>query len=290
MIFIDGVVNNALCSCTRDTCCTSWPPDDHGIADALKKLRKHSKKKEKRVKKQQTLLQNASVQTEEDFSKMEVDSDPGTTDSAGLVVPESESLVNLAESKSCSSKSDSGEGDIRCDMSSDSINSLNSSDVTPSDQRSNNENGSSLKESDGDAMSKKSDSSSSDKQLVSSESESESRNRCTDNILDKLFTSLNVCYPHLHKDSVPWLLDVEFNEELEMKYHLECGDKESVLQNDMSQLENFDEPDMVKAQLNALMEELGEGNLELVSIMSSGEPGTMDMEQSEASLIDGVPE
>ncbi|XP_053378985.1 uncharacterized protein LOC123526667 isoform X2 [Mercenaria mercenaria] len=281
LAFNDGVLNCTLCSCARDACCTDFP-EDHGITDALKRLRKHSKKKEKRVKKstQPTLLQNAAIQTDEAMCKMEVDSDLGTSEPPRLGVRETETLENLAESKSCSSKSDSGEADIPCNMSSDSINSLHSSNVTPSEHRSSNENGSSLKESDGDAMSKKSDSSSSDKQLLSSESESESKNKCTEDIFDQLFRPLNICFPHLHKDKVPWLLDVEFNEEVEMKYHMESKDKESVLRSDLTQLEILDEPEMLKAQFNALMEELGQGNSELVSILSSGEMGAMNMDQS----------
>ncbi|XP_060584611.1 period circadian protein homolog 2-like isoform X3 [Ruditapes philippinarum] len=286
LAFDDEVSQSVMCSCVRDTCCKNFP-EDHGISDALKRLRKHSKKKEKRIKKpsQQSILQNAAVQTEEDMCKMEVDSDTGVSVQPQIEVQETDTLENINESKSCSSKSDSGEADIRCDMSSSSINSLNSSDVTPSDQRSNNENGSSLKESDGDAMSKKSDSSSSDKQLLSSESESESKNKCSEDIFDRLFASLDICFPHLHKDNVPWLLDVEFNEEVEMNYTIEPKDKESVLRSDLTQLEYLDEPDMVRAQLNALMEELGQGNLELVSIMSNGET---NMDQSEPALVESV--
>lgn len=276
--------DQTLCSCMRDTCCKERPYNDHGISDAMKSLRKHSKKNDKRVKKSQhaTCCQNVSVQTDEDFTKMEVDSDPG-----GNSLAETEPLETLVKSKteSCSSKSESGDGDIRCYMSSDSINSSNNSDLTPSDQRSNNENGSSLKESDGDAMSKKSDSSSSDKQLLSSESESETKNKTSEDLFSKLFVNMDICFPHLHRDCAPWLLDVEFNDDIKMKYHLETKDAETVLLSDQSQLEDLDEPDLVKAQLNALIEELGDSNLELVSIISSGDPGTIDMDGSEMSHL-----
>ncbi|KAL4221654.1 circadian regulation of translation [Mactra antiquata] len=273
----------SLCSCTRDACCKEQPYDDHGISDAMKALRKHNKKNDKRVKKSQhsSSHQNVSVQTDEDFTKMEVDSDPGGNNSLN----ETEPMETLVKSKteSCSSKSDSGDGDVRCYNSSDSIHSSNNSDLTPSDQRSNNENGSSLKESDGDAMSKKSDSSSSDKHLLSSESESETKNRTSEDLFSKLFTSLDICFPHIHRDCPPWLLDVEFNDDVKLKYHLEKKETESVLLSDKSQLDDLEEPDLVKAQLNALMEELGDSNLDLVSIMSSGDPGTNDMDGSEAS-------
>ena len=137
---------------------------------------------------------------------------------------------------------------------SDSVHSSNGSEMTPSDQRSNNENGSSIKESDGDAMSKKSDSSS-DKQQSNSESESETK---YDKSLDKLFVTLNLCFPHLHKKRSPWLAETELNEKVELQYSIKTKDLTKTLHEDMSQMADFMQPDLIQAQLRALLEDISD--------------------------------
>lgn len=251
----------------------------------MKSFRKHSRKKEKRIKKASIdVLQNAAVQTEENF-KMDVDSIQDD-DNEVSVTMHADSITTSTEAESCcsSNKSQAGESDIRCDMSSDSVNSLNTSDITPSDQRSHNENGSSLKESDGDAMSKKSDSSSSDKQLVSSESDSETKCLSSGEYFDKLFTSLDICFPHSHKNMVPWLAGVNFDDEIKMKYHLATDDQETVLERDRQQLAMLEESELVSDQLSALMEDCQDTNLNLASMMLGSEPSLMDTQEKDASL------
>jgi len=272
-----------ICSCANDTCCRGWPQKDHGIAEAMKSFRKHSKKKDKRRKVPMDVLQDAAVQTEENI-KMEVDSiQEADADNAVSLHPDTIPKLTKTES-CCSSKSQGGESDIRCDMSSDSINSLNNSDITPSDQRSNNENGSSVKESDGDEMSKKSDSSS-DKHLASSESDSESKTKLSVEFFDNMFTSLYMCFPHSHKNTVPWLADLNFDKDMEMKYHMVTGDQESVLERDRQQLAMLGEPDLVGDQLAALMEECQDSNsnLDISSMMLSSEQ-SLELQEKEVAI------
>lgn len=167
-----------------------------------------------------------------------------------------ESIEMKTKTENNSSKSDSGEGND----SSESVTSLNScSEMTPSDQRSNNENGSSMKESDGDAMSKKSDSSSSDKQQ-SSESELETKKLEYVSIMfEKMFSSLNICYPNMHRNSAPWLLEVDFTDELKYKYRVEKGDERETLLSDLTRLNELNDPDMVHDQLSSLFDDI-QGN------------------------------
>ena len=138
---------------------------------------------------------------------------------------------------------------------SDSVHSSNGSEMTPSDQRSNNENGSSIKESDGDAMSKKSDSSC-EKQQSNSESELEAK---YDKSLDKLFVTLNLCFPHLHKDRSPWLVETDLNEKVELQYSMKSKDLNKTLHDDMTQMSDFMQPDLIQAQLKALLEDIQTG-------------------------------
>ena len=263
----------AGCACADLPPCRQCCIGDHGISEALKLLRK-SNKKEKRSRKSVPESTSSSVSSmavemlnvkvddsskvreeppEHDGEKMDID-----LESNGSLTQVTQSVNVKSKPGSCSSKSDLGEGDIRCDVSSYSMNSLNAcSDLTPSDQRSNHENGSSLKESDGDAMSKKSDSSS-DKQQASSESESEGKSTFQKDVFMKLFTSLDICYPHLHKDNVPWLVDANFTDDVKMQYQLVIKDKEATLKSDRQKLKSFSEPALIKEQFSALMEDLRE--------------------------------
>lgn len=252
----------------------------------MKSFRKHSKKKDKRKKTSIDVLQDAAVQTDENY-KMEVDSIQEVDPEVDVSIhPDSIPKSSKTESCCSSSKSQGGESDIRCDVSSDSINSLNTSDITPSDQRSNNENGSSLKESDGEAMSKKSDSSSSDKQLASSESDSESKCKISGEFFDKLFTSLHVCFPHSHKNTVPWLADVNFDEDIKMKYHMVTDDRESVLERDRQHLAMLEEPELVSDQLTALMEDFQDSNMDISSMMMSSEPSSIEAQDKDVTIGD----
>lgn len=282
-LIFEAEADQKLCICASNSCCRGWPQQDHGITEAMKSFRKYGKKKEKRKKTSIDLLQDASVQTEDNY-KMEVDS-VQEVDPVVSVAIDPDSITKPAKAESCcsSNKSQGGESDIRCD--SDSINSLNNSDMTPSDQRSNNENGSSLKESDGDAMSKKSDSSSSDKHLASSESDSESKGKIIyGDFFDKLFTSLHMCFPHSHKNMVPWLADVNFDEEIKMKYHLVTDDQDSVLERDRQQLAMLDEPELVGDQLSALMEDFQDSNMDISSVMLSSEPSSLETHEKDVAI------
>jgi len=279
---IFDVNERGLCSCVKSSCCRGWNLDDHGIANAFKLFSRKGKKKDKMTKKasQHVRTKDVSMQTEESF-KMEVDEEEGDNDrEQDEVQVDTVALETYGDSVEKSSKSDSccsnksEEGYIRCDMSVDSGNSLNTSDITPSDQRSNNENGSSLKESDADAMSKKSDSSSSDKQLMSSESESELKSKVCDDFFKSLFTDLSICFPQWHSDMVPWLVEVDFDDNLKMNYHIEKQDPEIVLQRDKTHLEAYEEPELVRSQLRALMEDVG-SNVDLTTVILGDDQSPM---------------
>ncbi|XP_052286115.1 period circadian protein homolog 2-like isoform X2 [Dreissena polymorpha] len=277
----DVIFNSELhnpCSCITATCCNKWNTEDHGISDMFKHMCKKGKKKEKHVKmssKPKVMHKDAAMQTDFGF-KMEMDEEAeneteaeiGARDGIVIDIQDSEMLGKSTKSDSCSNKSE--DMFIRCDMSTDSGNSLNTSDITPSDQRSNNENGSSLKESDGDAMSKKSDSSSSDKQVISSESELDTKTSIIDELFESLFIDLAVCFPQCHSDMVPWLVDVDFDDNLQMNYHMECKDSELILQRDRTRIEAMGEPDLVRTQLCALMEDIS-SNADISSMMVGSE-------------------
>ncbi|XP_052760845.1 uncharacterized protein LOC128203458 isoform X2 [Mya arenaria] len=284
---IFGSEPNNLCSCVESVCCRGLAINDHGITKAYKRYNKKGnkkgKKKEKLSKDLAVRTKNNSMQTEQNFT-MEVDDNENDHEAdCGpdrcqatkdvLELPFNESTDKSSKCGSCCSNK-SEEGFLQCDMSVDSGNSLNASDITPSDQRSNNENGSSLKESDADAMSKKSDSSSCDKQTSSSDSESDIQNKCYDDIFKSLFTDLSICFRQWHSDMVPWLVNVDFDDKLQMNYHMGTQDQERVLQHDRTQLEALVEPELVQAQLRALMEEVG-SNIDFGSVMLGDDPSPM---------------
>lgn len=254
------------CSCVRQNSCNNWASHDHGISQVLHAKQKKSSKKVKRGSK--TKEKNKTPVELPEF-KMEVDNDndQGSPDSDNKwEKSKSPSSLKTVSSDNSSLKNELME-EVEFAEASDSVHSSNGSEMTPSDQRSNNENGSSMKESDGDAMSKKSDCSS-DKQQSNSESESE---MTFDKSLDKLFTTLNLCFPHLHKETSPWLAETELSKKVELQYSLKKKDLNKTLHEDMSQMADFMQPDLIQAQLRALLEDINDnGSASASAIGSSG--------------------
>lgn len=266
--------------------CNSWSSHDHGISHALQSKQKSSKKEKRGSKPKEKKA--AAVELPE--FKMEVDNDNDR------VSPDSDDKWEKSKSssslKTISSDNSSLKNELMEEVEdaevSDSVHSSNGSEMTPSDQRSNNENGSSMKESDGDAMSKKSDCSS-DKQQSNSESESEVK---YDKDLDKLFVTLNLCFPHLHKERSPWLAETELNKNVEMQYSMKMKDLNKTLHEDMSQMADFMQPDLIQAQLKALLEDINQTGAASTSADGTSGEGdrTADNKYGDISAKDVKPE
>ena len=269
------------CSCVSENSCDKWVSHDHGISDVLQSKQKSSKK-EKRGSKPKDKNKNTAelpdfkmTPTEMPDFKMEVDTGEHDQDQespdSDEKWPKSNSLSKSSSSlKTISSDNSSLKNELMEEVefaeASDSVHSSNGSEMTPSDQRSNNENGSSMKESDGDAMSKKSDCSS-DKQQSNSESESEVK---YDKSLDKLFVTLNLCFPQLHKETSPWLMETELNKKVEFQYSMKAKDLQKTLQDDLNQMSDFVQPDMIEAQLRALFEDINDSGASTSGVIGGG--------------------
>ena len=277
------------CSCVTGSSCNNWASHDHGISQVLHTKQKSSKKEKRGSKpkdKSKTPAELPDFKMEVDNSENDresPDSDDKWTKSKAL--SKSSSSLKTISSDNSSDKNELME-EVEFAEASDSVHSSNGSEMTPSDQRSNNENGSSMKESDGDAMSKKSDCSS-DKQQSNSESESEVK---YDKLLDKLFVTLNLCFPHLHKETSPWLVETELNKKVELQYSLKMKDLKRTLREDLTQMSDFMQPDLIQTQLQALFEDMNDkgaaslgavGAASSSAVMSGGSPVTGNPEGAE---------
>ena len=241
------------CSCLTMNNYNNWSSHDHGISRAVH-MKQKSSKKERRGSKPKEKTPPATVDLPE--FKMEVDNDESLPVSTCPDPGKWEQSKSSSSLKTISSDNSSLKNELMEDAEdaevSDSVHSSNGSEMTPSDQRSNNENGSSMKESDGDAMSKRSDSSS-DKQQSNSESETETK---YDKTLDKLFVSLNLCFSRCHPKEGAWLADAVFNDKVQLQYSLKTKDLNKTLHEDLIKMDDFMPPDLIHAQLKATFEDI----------------------------------
>ncbi|KAK3105239.1 hypothetical protein FSP39_020458 [Pinctada imbricata] len=163
--------------------------------------------------------------------------------------------------ESSSRKSDGEASSVECESD-----YSKTSDLTPSDQRSNEEACSSIKESDGsmkevETSSKNSDFSSNDNKS-SSESEPENKKVPVSAPYDVFFVPLPVKFCKKNKKSVPWLDETELNSMVEMEYSITSETLQNRLKHDKLRLRDMAQPDLVKQQFDAMVEEL---NLQKVS-------------------------
>lgn len=166
--------------------------------------------------------------------------------------------------------------------------SKNSSYLTTSDQRSNEEAGSSLKESDG--ASKESDSGSKESDNGSGE---ESKPILMEKVdyssFSELFVPLSLRVPKRTSDNRPskqphWLMKADFNENIKMGYHITSKELDSILESDNRRMVNLMQSSMVHEQLQTLLGEIEDSN----SLDAEITAATYDYSGSE-KLMDTVP-
>ncbi|XP_064610602.1 period circadian protein-like isoform X2 [Liolophura sinensis] len=185
----------------------------------------------------------------------------------------------------------------------DSTSSKESSNLTPSDQRSNEEAPSSLKESD--TMSKE-ESDTSCRDQKDTESDKESRSIPQIDFSEKILTPLKIRVPKIcqfskMKKLSSWMTETTFNENIEKKYQLKIKSKEEVLEEDWKRSLEMAQSDVVKAQFYACQEEIKEKQFaktrteqlrnviitELMGSMMTPQETTPDAAQSEVVLTQG---
>ncbi|CAI9720318.1 Hypothetical predicted protein [Octopus vulgaris] len=166
--------------------------------------------------------------------------------------------------------------------------SKNSSYLTTSDQRSNEEAGSSLKESDG--ASKESDSGSKESDNGSGEESKPTLMEKADyNCFSELFVPLSLRVPKRETDNRPskqphWLMKADFNENIKMGYHISSKELDSILESDSRRMVNLTQSSMVHEQLQTLLGEIEDTN----SLDAETTAATYDYSESE-KLMDTVP-
>ncbi|XP_062614835.1 period circadian protein homolog 1-like isoform X1 [Saccostrea cucullata] len=128
--------------------------------------------------------------------------------------------------------------------------SKTSSDITPSDERSSGEAGSSVKESD--ATSSKG---SLDEGKDSSESDTDVGNSTRKDNFDMFFVVPPIFFVN-HCTTPFWNHTVEMTPLMEMEYTVSERNTEKCLGEDMRSMKNFVQPDLVKQQMGFMMEEL----------------------------------
>ncbi|KAL3861968.1 hypothetical protein ACJMK2_007974 [Sinanodonta woodiana] len=162
---------------------------------------------------------------------------------------------SVGKSKSTQRNIDPSEGHVESseanvDSSEDmeSNYSKQSSDLTLSDQRSNEEASSSFKESD----------SSYKQQTYKSKKHVrfERNMKDVDILFEKLFVSLSISFPHLKKRLPPWLANVNMTQLIKMEFTLRKRDLKEILAQDKVMLDEFVQPALVSEQLQVLMHEL----------------------------------
>lgn len=181
-----------------------------------------------------------------------------------------------AESKdrNHSEKTESSDND---DDKSDSS-SKNSSCLTPSDQRSNEEAGSSLKESDG--ASKESDSGSKESDNGSGEEnklpQRPSLEKIDYNSFHELFIPLTLRMNKKNKaerklSKLPhWRIEADMNKKIEMNYQLSSKNLTNVLEADQRWMNNLEQPSLVQEQLQVLLNEINsQEHTDAVSILDA---------------------
>lgn len=185
----------------------------------------------------------------------------------------------------------------------DSTSSKESSNLTPSDQRSNEEAPSSLKESD--TMSKE-ESDTSCRDQKDGESDKESRSFPQIDFIEKILIPLKIRVPQIcqfskMKKLSSWVTEATFNENVEKKYQLKIKSKEEVLEEDWKRSLEMPQSDEVKAQFYACQEEIKEKQFaktkteqlrnviitELMGSMMTPQETESDMMQSEMVAAQG---
>ena len=146
-----------------------------------------------------------------------------------------------------------------------SFSSKGSSNLTPSEERSTEDAGSSMKESEMSTP-KGSIMSSNDKTSSDSGAETASVSACTlkSDILEKLFVPLKVRMSHSDSISQPnkvmvlpfWQQEAHMTEEVAMKYNLRPLDLDAVLASDRRRLSEMRQPHKVNCQLLELLQEM----------------------------------
>ena len=127
--------------------------------------------------------------------------------------------------------------------------SYTSTELTPSDQRSNDEASSSLKESDLSSC----DGAKSSK-YTSSESEME--NNYTQQLPDQLFTNLNVTFSQPSQHLPHWLALVNYSPHVQYHYKIKSGSLEEILEQDRKKLDQITQPEMISFQMLELLTEM----------------------------------
>lgn len=156
--------------------------------------------------------------------------------------------------------------------------SKNSSCLTPSDQRSNEEAGSSLKESDG--ASKESDSGSKESDNGSGEENKLPQRPILEKIdynsFHELFIPLTLRMNKKNKaehklSKLPhWRIEADMNKNIEMNYQLSSKNLTNVLEADQRWMNNLEQPSLVQEQLQALLNEINsQEHTDAVSILDA---------------------
>ncbi|KAK3592455.1 hypothetical protein CHS0354_001575 [Potamilus streckersoni] len=146
--------------------------------------------------------------------------------------------------------------------------SKQSSDLTLSDQRSNEEAASSFKESD---SSYKKRTYKSKKHIRFQRNMKE-----VDNLFEKLFVSLPIIFPHLKKRLPPWLAEVNMTHLIKMEFTLRKRDLNEILAQDKVMLNKVIQPALVSEQFQVLMHEL-DGQAKGVEDLLDDSKPTIDM-------------
>jgi hypothetical protein len=128
--------------------------------------------------------------------------------------------------------------------------SKSSSELTPSEERSSGEGGSSLKESD--AMSSKG---SLDEDKDSSESDVDMCSTTKKDIYHQFFVVAPIFFVN-HSKTPSWCMDCEMTSILEMKYTMSVKETEKCLEEDKQNMKDVVQPDLVKKQMSLMIEEL----------------------------------
>lgn len=239
---------------------------DHGInsfrlaANFKKKMTIDNRKMNKNMDSSSTLSKTESSENNDDspMNLLKCHESPVSSASDSPVPCISDSAVSCA--------SDSSHHDLSLPKSSDlesesvemeSVCSKASSDLTPSDQRSNEEAGSSMKESDmssKDSDNGNRDSSESDMEYKRELNTGSSSSKTEEKIpYEKFFVPLKLYFKAADKSVAPWLMETEMNEKIAMEYTVKQKKLEEVLKSDETVMENVQQSQLVVNQFETLL-------------------------------------
>ncbi|KAJ8320108.1 hypothetical protein KUTeg_001695 [Tegillarca granosa] len=238
---------------------------DHGInsfrlaANFKKKMTLDNRKMKKKMDSSSSSSKTESSENNDDTSLnlLKCQESPVSCASESPVPSTSDCAVSCA--------SDSSHHDLSLPKSSDlesesvemeSVCSKASSDLTPSDQRSNEEAGSSMKESD--MSSKDSDNGNRDSSESDMEIKRESSSSKTDEKVpyEKFFVPLKLYFKATDKSVAPWLMDTEMNEKIAMEYTIQQKKLDEVLKSDENAMENLQQSPLVVNQFETLLNDI----------------------------------